>query len=316
MLALPSAQALEREAVPEALAKATSVLAGVKARGLAAGDAMDAHTEQLLWPQIVNEALARSVVGLVRRQHRRQHRQRSLDPKHLALPPLPPPKEASNNGISSSSSSGSSSHGGAGGGGHATDAQAAAPWELEQLEADTAAQLGGPNGYACVDGFLGDDWPALVLEDVLRLVGAPGAGAAATAGASAGAPNAVAARGGGGRSSGVVGADRMTAVPVPERVASGSWGDVLWLRDATATSADYPALSELVSALHALPYELNKQLGETTAVPSGLAAVPPPLTSVWLTVRSRRRCTTHRKLCAPCCVCSFPTPRFFSFFVR
>ena len=85
----------------------------------------------------------------------------------------------------------------------------------------------------------------------------------------------------------------MTAVPVPERVASGSWGDVLWLRDATATSADYPALSELVSALNALPYELNKQLGETTAVPSGLAAVPPPLTSVWLAVRSRRRCLVN-----------------------
>jgi len=153
-------QALEREAVPEALAKATSVLAGVKARGLAAGDVMDAQTEHMLWPQIVNEALARSVVALVRRQHRRQHRVHSLDPRNLALPPA-----------KSSSSDGSTSEGGIG----SKDAKGAdsvavaPPWEFEQLEKSTAAHLSSNQGFACVDDFLGADWPDLVLADVLRL---------------------------------------------------------------------------------------------------------------------------------------------------
>jgi len=100
----------------------------------------------------------------------------------------------------------------------------------------------------------------------------------------------------------------MTPVPVPERVELGSWGDVLWLSDSMASSlaADYPALAEVVTALHALPYELNRQFAELPASSDSSAAkapasaddatpVPPPspkgfvevppLASVRLTVR-------------------------------
>ena len=321
-------QALEREAVPEALAKATSVLAGVKARGLAAGDVMDPQTEQMLWPQIVNEALARSVVALVRRQHRRQHRAHSLDPKNLALPP------------DNSSSSGSTSEGSMANAeteGADLAPAVAPPWEFEQLEEGTAAQLNSNSqGFACVDEFLGADWPELVLADVLRLTQSGGDGVnAASSGAGASTTGATTATTGASSSDGSstststssssgsgsdsssrgkrARGDLMTPVPVPERVAPGSWGDVLWLSDAMTSSlaADYPALAELVTALHALPYELNRQFAELPATldthaakvpasdgggggatlspasspPKGFVAVP-PLGSVRLTVRS------------------------------
>lgn len=45
------AAALEAEAVPEALAKARTVLENVKRRGAAEGDVMDESTEAHLWPQ-------------------------------------------------------------------------------------------------------------------------------------------------------------------------------------------------------------------------------------------------------------------------
>ena len=53
-------QALEESAVPAAMAQAQSVLRNVQAKGAAAGDVMDEATTSMLWPQIVNEALARA----------------------------------------------------------------------------------------------------------------------------------------------------------------------------------------------------------------------------------------------------------------
>ena len=45
----------------------------IKAKGAAAGDVMDAQTEEMLWPQVVNEALARGIVEMVQQLHRASH---------------------------------------------------------------------------------------------------------------------------------------------------------------------------------------------------------------------------------------------------
>jgi len=131
----------------------------------------DAQTEEMLWPQIMNEALVRSAVALVRRQHHRQHRFHSLDPRNLALPPA---KSSSTDGSTSKGDIGSKEADGA-------DSVAVAPlWEFEQLEESTAAHLSSNQGFSRVDDFLGADWPELVLADALRLTTRSGGGAGAT----------------------------------------------------------------------------------------------------------------------------------------
>ena len=83
-LPLFSTQALEESAVPAAMAQAESVLRNVRAKGAAAGDVMDDATARLLWPQIVNEALARQIVALVQRLHRASHLLSALDDRNAA----------------------------------------------------------------------------------------------------------------------------------------------------------------------------------------------------------------------------------------
>ncbi len=53
--------------LPKIARAAASVLEGVKKRGAAAGDRMDATTEAMLTPQIVQEALAREIVDAVKK---------------------------------------------------------------------------------------------------------------------------------------------------------------------------------------------------------------------------------------------------------
>lgn len=181
------AEALQTFAVPAALERARSVLSNVKAKGRAAGDEMDANTEAALWPQIVNEALAREIVSLVRRLHMVQHAMAASDPANLASP----------------------------------DADEAS-WG--QLPAELIQQVGdAKRGFGLVDDFMGSDWLPVVTEDAERF------------------------------------AEKTTLqpVPVPERTAPGSLGEMRWIENDEALKHDFPALSELLANLHALPYEWN-----------------------------------------------------------
>ena len=208
-------QALEESAVPKAMAKAESVMRNVKAKGAAAGDVMDAQTEEMLWPQVVNEALARGIVEMVQQLHRASHLWAASHPDNAAKwegegsegadweqldealldslgLPSPPPSDQSSN-----------KHDASGGG------------------------VRGP-GFGYMDGFMdGDEWPKLVLQDVQRMLRSADQGKKRTAAAATkeasrqlDAPP---------PSSSSSGGYEMTPMPVPERVEEGSNGDILWL---------------------------------------------------------------------------------------
>jgi len=199
------ANELEAVAVPQAMAKAKSVLENAKRKGAAQGETMDAQTEAMLWPQVVNEALARSIVDMVRKLHMHQHRAVAANPRNIA----------------------------------SVDAEEAT-WE--QLDASVVEALGnGGAGFAWQDGFMGEDWPAVIQEDVARLIRRDG----------------------------------MQPVPVAERGTPGAFGDVLWILQSEELAADFPALGELLTNTAALPHELNARLPPppalTKAVPGATA---------------------------------------------
>ncbi|GMI04257.1 hypothetical protein TrVE_jg1514 [Triparma verrucosa] len=58
--------------IPDAKAKAHSVLESVKVKGAKENQYMDAQTEANLWPQIMQEAIAHQVVAVVNRVHKRR----------------------------------------------------------------------------------------------------------------------------------------------------------------------------------------------------------------------------------------------------
>ncbi|CAM9565514.1 unnamed protein product, partial [Hapterophycus canaliculatus] len=58
------ASALEKS-LPRVVSRADSVLEGVKRRGQEQGDIMDAATEEVLKPQVLQEAFAREVIGVI-----------------------------------------------------------------------------------------------------------------------------------------------------------------------------------------------------------------------------------------------------------
>ena len=58
--------------IPDAKAKAHSVLESVKMKGAKENQYMDAQTEANLWPQIMQEAIAHQVVAVVNRVHKRR----------------------------------------------------------------------------------------------------------------------------------------------------------------------------------------------------------------------------------------------------
>jgi hypothetical protein len=117
---------LDLTAVAQAAAK---VLAGAKARGEALGDVMDRDTQNMLSPQVAQEALARALETAVRQRAKNVSRV-----AHLQLP------------IAS-----------------ITAPQA----ELDQLDEDIYASL-HENGLAVQHEFLGPDWAALVGRDLQR----------------------------------------------------------------------------------------------------------------------------------------------------
>lgn len=104
--------------------------------------------------QVLNEALGRAVVAMVHRTHRQHHKAMASDPQNEAVPPGP-------------------------GAGEGVQEGEVAPWELEQLGEPVAAELAG-RGFAVVEGFLGEGWPELVLDDVLRFIKTPAKGSSSS----------------------------------------------------------------------------------------------------------------------------------------
>lgn len=116
--------------MPRVKAKAHSVLDNVKRKGAAAGDVMDAATEAFLWPQVLREAFAHEALKMVKRVSSAQHLRHANDNAALASP-------------------------------HADQAT----WD--QLPRCVIPDL-AQHGFTQLDGFLGEEWPPLILADVRR----------------------------------------------------------------------------------------------------------------------------------------------------
>jgi len=214
--------------------KAASVFDGIKTKGAERGEYMDATSEAILVPQIVEEAFARDVVETVRNLGKKVS---GLNAKVSLSLALPSEDEAS--------------------------------WD--QIEMEVSNALGSKeNALGVQPEFLGDEWAALVLEDVLRFVrdekmsdmntcnslslptdGADAAACASSKTVPAPVVNSTSSSSSsGGSSSNNNGSTsgNSESSPGPPRMA--------WIEGDDLTTP-YPALADLVQQLHALPYEIN-----------------------------------------------------------
>jgi len=265
----PAALAVARAA----LEQAESVLAGVRRRGAAAGEELDAATEAALWPRVFAEAFARQSVPALRTLAAASRAAAARDDALLASP-LDARAQA---------------RAGAGAGGGLP---------LVDDGASLAALCGaGGAGWAAQRGpFAGEEgpaeWAALVREDCARLAAAardardardagsaggaaPGLSAEEEAGAASGWADAgggerVAFRlacwssfrwldaggGGGGEAADAGAGARAGEGSRPDDADAGADAPTAF----EALAAEYPALHELASRLHSLPFELNRRV--------------------------------------------------------
>ncbi|CAM9639279.1 unnamed protein product, partial [Phaeothamnion confervicola] len=146
-------------------------------------------------------------------------------------------------------------HARAGAAAAATAAEAspdAEPARWEQLEPATVAALASAAGagWALQDGFLGEEWAPLLLHDATRLTAA----IASPAGGAARRMQPVPTLGNGAPA--CAGCSSSSSGE-KDRIRSGTFGEIAWLEPAELADA-FPALHELVTALHGLPFELNR----------------------------------------------------------
>lgn len=186
--------------MPAVQAKAESVLTNVKARGAAQGEHMDAATEQQLWPQVLQEAFGREVLAMVHRVNAQKHVLLANDARTLADP---------------------------------SDTRAL----YDQLSGESLDALLGPSAATVIDGFMGDEWSALLLADAQRM---------AASNALMETPSHDAGR--------------------PTSTSSTSSSGRMRFLEPTECAKTYPALAELLNKLHALPFEINRKRSDAAAL--------------------------------------------------
>ena len=209
--------------MPAVLAQADSVISNVKKRAAKSGEIMDAATESQLRPRVLLEAFARQVTKVTAQTSAAFLRNAM---QAMARPASAEDERAEWDQLSDPLLAGIGNGGGGmdGGGDSDTDGHKAAMWGTQ-------------------DGFMDDEWPAAILEDLVRLersgrlsVADPDMIQPASDG-----------DGGGG-----VAAARTSAGKSDRQHTFATLG-----RD--ECGEDYPALSELIEQLEALPFEINKK---------------------------------------------------------
>ncbi|TMW65012.1 hypothetical protein Poli38472_009179 [Pythium oligandrum] len=126
--------------MPKVQQKADSVLTNVKKRGAAQGDIMDAATEQMLRPQVLQEAFAREVLSMVHRINYKKHMLLATDERMMADPNAE----------------------------EATWDQLSEPF-LDDLLSKTPPDGSAVAGAAVLDEFMGQEWTDLLRNDVQRM---------------------------------------------------------------------------------------------------------------------------------------------------
>ena len=205
--------------------KAARVYEGIKTKGAERGEYMDATSEAILVPQIVEEAFARDIVETVRNLGKKVS---GLNAKVSLSLALPSEDEAS--------------------------------WD--QIEMEVSCALGSKeNALGVQPDFLGDEWAALVMEDVKRYVRDEKMSDMNTCN-SLTLPTTPIDLG-----------STISPPPPPTNIDTtsndsnyietnkgqqprSSSARMAWVESDDLTGS-YPALTELVQQLHALPYEIN-----------------------------------------------------------
>jgi tetratricopeptide (TPR) repeat protein len=222
--------------MPKVEAKADSVLNNVKAKGVAQGDVMDPQTEAMLRPQVLKEAFAREIVAMVNRVNRQQHAQRAKDTQSIASP-----------------------------------LSELATWD--QLDPETLqGLLKTDGGFAVQDEFMGDEWCSVILKDIVRLskaeTMAPAGGSVDERAAKLGPGFGKGMDKGGSSGTGAFAAGEGSAFEKAGMAVGGTAGEMLWVDANTERyEEEYPALHELLTQLHALPFELNKKARLSLSIP-------------------------------------------------
>lgn len=296
---MPSLQEARAAAALRAVERGRAVLASVKAKGAAAGQMMDADTERSLWPQVFGEAFARELQAIVAVASAGEAP--GLAAGHATGTGggrAETTKSAgSAGGLSASAPSSSSS---------ASADDVASPFHVLSAsnyvrESSLAAlfakpapapapapdaasgaapakaaaavnELATPPGVALQAGpFLDEDadaWRRLALDDCARMAEEPQRWSAPLTAEGAATATIVYPEppSGAGASH-----DGPAAARLSLRGASSS--SYAWLNDAEA-EGEFPALSEVLQRLHALPYELNRK------VPGLLLHKPKPGTAL------------------------------------
>ncbi|CAM9785691.1 unnamed protein product, partial [Laminaria digitata] len=121
--------------LPRVVERAASVLEAVKERGRKSGEIMDAATEEVLKPQVLQEAFAREVINVVSTVNAAAKAKAAKERGKLASPSCEQ-----------------------------------AGWD--QLDSDTVlGLLEKGKGFAVQDSFLGEEWVSVLLEDSVRFQG-------------------------------------------------------------------------------------------------------------------------------------------------
>jgi len=174
---------------------ATEVLQNIKNKGKAQGDIMDEVTENVLLPQIGQEALSKGIIEAVRKLSRRVSQMSAKISQAIALPTAP---------------------------------QA----ELDQLDEDVVSGLFGDVKVGVQREFLGEEWTYLIRNDIVRYMRNEKMSVL--------------------NPDGAVKVEGKGSSVVPAHLTR-----MCWIEPSKTLTESYAALAELITQVHALPFELN-----------------------------------------------------------
>lgn len=294
LLEMPSLQEARSAGALRAVERGKAVLASVKAKGAAAGQVMDADTERSLWPQVFGEAFARELQSIVAAPASSSS---AAKPGAGAGPGLKAsPATAASAAAAGTPSVPVSAAASSPPAAHASSADdVASPFHvlaasnylreatLASLFAKRTAAAGAAASAAkdaaslheaagstipgvalqagpFLDADDADAWRRLALDDCARMGEEPQRWSAPLTAESVAAATIVVAGHSGDDAMPAAVATSTAAARLSLRGASAS--SYSWLNDGEA-EGEFPALSEVLQRLHALPYELNRKVPGT-----------------------------------------------------
>jgi len=182
---------------------ASEVLENIKTKGKAKGDIMDETTENILLPQIGQEALSKGIIEAVRKLSRKASKINAFVNQSIASTTAP----------------------------QATQ---------DQLDDEVVHDLYGDQKIGVQREYMGDEWTNLLRLDIRRYMR--------------------------NEKLSILNKDGGVTVDGQSSVAPANLSRMCWVEPSASLKEQYAALSEVISQLHALPFELNLKGAEATTL--------------------------------------------------